>query len=600
MVRSSSVIPSVRIESLEARKLLSTSPLSYTLLSDISVGSQSSLPEQFQTVNGKVLFLAYDPTHGQMLWSTDGTPGGTTMIADLNPNPQNGEFQGYGQTSIVIGNEMYFAGTDYAHGTELWKTDGTTAGTQLVGDLNPGLDSSDFSGFTNFNGKLAFQSLGQLWISDGTPQGTISLGAFNPAGASGTTDRMAVLDNKLYFSRYAAANPTGHDTGELWSTDGTVAGTQMVVDLSPGSDGRDDINATPSDLITVGNALYFAGDDGTHGWELYRSDGTAGGTTLVDDLAPPPAAAGLPMNGSYPTNLTDVDGTLFFAASANYGTPLLYKLDSNGQPQQVSAGAQSSQTLTAVGDTLYFTAADSLHGRELWKSDGTAAGTLMVADINPGPSDSGVSDITAVGVNIFFTADDGTDGPELFSSDGTSTNTFMLGTSDQGTDGSSPGDFTALNGKLIFEANVFGDGEEPFAVTIPTTAVTVVSPTPVLSAPVNVVPVTVVQGPTVSVISTSKSEIDLKFSADVSASFGRASFTLSNIATGLRLDPATIRVTYNRKTNVARITFRNTIGNVMPTGHYRLRIAAAKVKDAAGNMMNASASFAITVQSRKK
>ena len=570
------------LELLESRSLLSATPVSYSLLNDISAGSQSSLPEQFHSLNGKVLFLAYDASHGQMLWSTDGTPAGTAMIDDLNPNPQNGKFQGYGQSSIVIGNEMYFAGTDAAHGTELWKTDGTTAGTQLVGDLNPGIDGSDFSGFADFNGKLAFQSLGQLWISDGTPGGTHSLGAYNPAGVGGATDRMAVLGSDLYFSRYASSNPTGHDTGELWKTDGTVAGTTMVVDLSPGSDGRDAINSTSSNLIAVGNALYFAADDGTHGWELYRSDGTTAGTTLVADVAPAPAT-GSPSDGSYPSDLTNVNGTLYFTASMNGATPALYKLDSTGQPQIVSSKAQSPQNLVAAGNHLYFTATDSAHGRELWRSDGTAAGTQMVADINPGTADAGVAGITAANGRIYFSADDGTHGPELWTSDGTTAGTLLFAAADQGPTGSSPGDFTAFGEHLIFEANLFGYGEEPVTVALP--AATAPVPDPVGS------PVTRTSGPTVRLMASSKSEIKLKFSQDVSASFGRTAFALIDRSTGKRISPENIRVAYDRKTNIARITFRNKIGNVMPSGHYRLRINAAKV--------NASTSFGLTIQSSK-
>ena len=91
----------------------------------------------------------------------------------------------------------------------------------------------------------------------------------------------------------------------------------------------------PRYLTNVGGTLFFSANDGTHGVELWRSDGTAGGTQMVDDINPGSGS-------SYPQYLTNVDGTLFF--SANDGT----------------------------------------HGFELWRSDGTAGGTQMVDDINPG------------------------------------------------------------------------------------------------------------------------------------------------------------------------------------------------------------------------
>src|SRR5438034_9997911 len=85
-----------RMESLEQRKLLSAA-----LLKDINSAGigVSSLPEQFNVVGNQVLFIAYDSTRGQMLWSTNGTASGTTLIKDINPNPQSGAFAGFGGDS---------------------------------------------------------------------------------------------------------------------------------------------------------------------------------------------------------------------------------------------------------------------------------------------------------------------------------------------------------------------------------------------------------------------------------------------------------------------------------------------------------------------
>ncbi|MEX0897910.1 MAG: ELWxxDGT repeat protein, partial [Steroidobacteraceae bacterium] len=72
----------------------------------------------------------------------------------------------------------------------------------------------------------------------------------------------------------------------------------LVKDINPGE------GLFPHALTRLGGTLFFVADDVAHGWELWKSDGTAAGTMLVKDINPGPEA-------SFPTHLTVVGGTLF-------------------------------------------------------------------------------------------------------------------------------------------------------------------------------------------------------------------------------------------------------------------------------------------------
>jgi ELWxxDGT repeat protein len=121
--------------------------------------------------------------------------------------------------------------------------------------------------------------------------------------------------------------------------------------------------------------VYFAGWDASHGVELWKTDGTAAGTMLVDDVNP--GATG-------------------------------------SEPPLADRSAAASYQLTVSGRKLFFAATDGTHGDELWQSDGTTAGTIMVADINPGPQGSDPQNLIDVNGTLFFTANDDTHGEQLW------------------------------------------------------------------------------------------------------------------------------------------------------------------------------------------
>jgi ELWxxDGT repeat protein len=115
---------------------------------------------------------------------------------------------------------------------------------------------------------------------------------------------------------------------------------------------------------------------------------------------------------------------------------------------------------TAIGTSFYFRANDAVHGMELWKSDGSASGTVMVKDINPGIGDSSPNYLVAIGTSLYFSANDGSHGNELWKSDGSASGTVMVKDINSGVGDSNPANLTALNGSLYFGATDGTNGYE--------------------------------------------------------------------------------------------------------------------------------------------
>ena len=162
--------------------------------------------------------------------------------------------------------------------------------------------------------------------------------------------------------------------------------------------------------------------------------------------------------GSFPDSLTNVNGTLFFTAIDRDKGRELWKSDGTAsgtvRVTEIVSGPQGSfpDSLIDVNGILFFTAINR-DGRELWRSDGTAAGTFQVKDINPGKEGSSPSSLTNVNGTLYFTAIDGVSGVELWKSDGTAAGTVQVDDIYPGAVGSSPSNLMNVNGTLYFTAN---------------------------------------------------------------------------------------------------------------------------------------------------
>ena len=389
-------------------------------------------------------FFAESIGASEQLWVTDGTLGGGTLLKT---------FTGASIGALtMIGARVYFVVNDGVHGNELWVSDGTAAGTALVKDINPGAGSSDPINLTNVDGTLFFSANdgthgAELWQSDGTAAGTVMVKDIFPGSSGSSPISLVNVNGTLFFS--ADDGVHGH---ELWMTNGTAAGTVMVDDIRPGP-----LDSFPIFPINVNGTLLFGADDGTHGFELWRSDGTAAGTTLVKDIRP---GSNDSLAGAT-SNFLAINGTLFFEANDGTDGFELWKSDGTTagtvMVMDIHPGASGSTPhfFANVNGTLFFYADDGTHGSELWKSDGTAAGTVMVKDILPGAGSSIPTISTpfaVIGSTLYFSANDGATGTELWKSDGTAAGTVLVKDILLGPAGSSPFDMINVNGVLEFYA----------------------------------------------------------------------------------------------------------------------------------------------------
>jgi ELWxxDGT repeat protein len=373
----------------------------------------------------RILFRASDGVTGQELWSSDGTAAGTSLVADIWPGSGSSNLS----QLVHFGGKVYFTAKDGTHGYELWVTDGTTAGTSLVLDLDgtSAHSSPQLADRAIMGGELYFAAGSQalsseLWKTDGTTAGTVPVADIDPAGAAVPAD-MVALGGRVYFT----ANVEATLGRELWSTDGTAAGTKLVYDFDPGpSDGCDKFN---TNLIAHNSELLLAANDGAHGYELWKTNGLV--TSLVQDIRPG-------ADGSNPNWFTSLSPTqvMFGAFEPNAGTELhVTDGTSAGTSQlfeianQPTNSSDPAQMHAVGGDYFLFVADDGLLGRELYRWD-RIAGVTMLADIRPGSASSSPSGFYTTMIAgswlTFFQANDGVHDQEVWVTDGTAAGTHML------------------------------------------------------------------------------------------------------------------------------------------------------------------------------
>lgn len=571
------------------------------ILSDIYPGSSSGNILNASVIGNKLVFKASHPSYGSELWITDGTPAGTGLLKDINPGIKSSGpttafaldnthffFGAYNTTTqfptlffsdmttngtyginhsmlesgdsrtasfTLFNGLVYFDAMDDSTGNPLWVTDGTTSGTAKITDLNPNITCSDFSSLYTMNGSLFFTASStangkELFISDGTASGTQLVKDIEPGTTNGVGSITPVFMtslNKFFFTATTAANGL-----ELWVSDLTSAGTQLVKDINGGAGNTMPLAIT---LVPGTNEVLFCGQKSDSKFYVFRSDGTSAGTqdlgvgsgcwedsffpmmtnkiifriqdsgnfkdklyaydsvsktaslittTYTTDLVASGASVknkvyynprlslafyttytgttlkfwktdGTPAGTSNYHSITITGSNYNVSSFVDLGSKIIFIYSNNSsgniyelwETDGTAVGTVKIKNLTGsivsgilFGGKYLFSLTDNSFGNELWVTDGTSAGTSIVKDINPGTASSSPSSYKIFSGKVYFTANDGVHGTELWRTDGTLLGTEMVLDINPGDASSNPSNMTVINGKLYFKANKILSGQE--------------------------------------------------------------------------------------------------------------------------------------------
>lgn len=354
----------------------------YGNLSTFTGLDTSQLSKQV-VLNNQILFtpnvVSASNAVGKELYKCDGTT--ISLVKNINSLSAESSLP----SELTVLNSLCFFAANDGSGSKLWKTDGTTAGTLPYVDLNTNNSIANPSGLELFGNELVYAAApnnisgNELYKTDGLGN-VVLIKDMTPTALSSSNPReMTALGNWIYFSA-----DNGSTDRELWRSNGTFAGTELIKDINGvgGGGGMPTLSSNPSDFFQVGSNIYFTANNGINGEELWKTTGSAFGTVMVKDITPG-------LDSTIISDMTEYNGKLYFIASN------VIDFDSN-----------------------------------LWVTDGTTAGTVKIP-INP-TGDSDVSNLIVFNYDLYFGANDGSGiGTELYAYHDPTLGAEMLTTTEQ-------------------------------------------------------------------------------------------------------------------------------------------------------------------------
>ncbi|MFC3160670.1 hypothetical protein ACFOEQ_21425 [Chryseobacterium arachidis] len=443
-----------------------------TLLKDIWQGHNSGMSNNpyFGKINNKIYFIASDNSSYNQIWVTDGTVAGTQKVKDLSSNYEaiaqvagnkffifsNKELSVYDPLTNnltllkafeytsgtmrleTFNNQLFLAANDGISGKEIWKSDGTVAGTTLLKDIATNSGSgipADFKILTLNNGKFYFignTATGyQLFASDGTEAGTIPIRAMQNIGELNG----ASTGNYFVFSGFDSTN----GGSEPWVSDGTAAGTMLLKDILPGTSS----SMGNGKFFKFNNKIYFeSNSNGTPGYGNYiwETDGTTAGTVLFPT----------------PTNNllygTSSDGQYLVLTKPNEGNRYWIANGNSAQTFEITdIGMSYNNNFIDLNSKIYLTGNKAKYGIELFSLDPISHESIIASDISRYSSSSPHS-YELLNDNLIFIASDREFNNQIYKRDKASQQISRL-TNFGGT--SFTGMFTSFNDTFFKVGNFF-------------------------------------------------------------------------------------------------------------------------------------------------